>query len=239
MATNTATKKEPAQQMVLPEGRLIHHNLFVKDAYEGSGGQPGVPAYKVEMAFKKDDPELGEFFGKLQALADVTWGLPEDDNKGLLDVDGGMLISGFKDGDEMAAKREAAGKAGDAYKGCWVLRAKTIYNRYGHNAEGGAVVLGPDLEPIEAVAAAEVYPGCMGQIAVTPNTYESDVTIMENGRKKDVSIPAFSWYLAAFQKRGEGERLVSQQDHSKLFKPVGRAAAAEGAAPAGRRKRAG
>lgn len=237
MATNTATKKEPAEQIALPEGRLIHHNLFTKDAYEGASGQPGVPAYKIEMAWPKAD--LDEFFAKLQGMADNEWGLAETDPKGVLDVDGGMLISGFKDGDEMAAKREAAGKAGDAYKGCWVMRAKTIYNRYGLNADGGAAVYGPDVSPIEPVSAGEIYPGCYGCVAVTANAYQSDVTIMENGRKKDVSLPAFSYYLVAFQKTRDGDKLVSQTDTSKLFKPVGRASAAEGAAPAGRRKRAG
>ena len=53
MATPTK-KKEAKHVFALPEGRLINHSLFERDAYTPERGAPGKPMYKVELAFDKN-----------------------------------------------------------------------------------------------------------------------------------------------------------------------------------------
>lgn len=219
----TETKEAPKVHL-LPPGRLINHSLFVKDAYVDDKGREAVPSYKIEMAFEPGDVEGEGLFDELLAEAAVRhWGESAWD-----DFFAGKIKSPLLDGDKLAAKRERKGKPGDAYKGKKVLRAKTIYNKDGVDGPGGVQVFDEAVKEIGAGNMNEIYQGCFGQVAVTINCYEDND-----------GDPAMSCYLSAFQKTGDGERLVTPKDHSTLFKPVGRtAAAANGEAPA-RRRRAG
>ena len=88
-----------------PVGRLIHESLFEKDQYTTDKGKDGDPAYKIEVAFDRDDVE-GE--GTLEdALIDAVvaeWG--EAAEQQFLD---GKIRSCLIDGDELKARREEKG----------------------------------------------------------------------------------------------------------------------------------
>lgn len=203
--------------IALPEGRVINNSLFVKDQYN----EQAVPSYKIEMAFPKG--VLDAFFDQLLDAAVAKWGAGADDDQN--------LVLPILDGDKLAAKREAKGKPGDAYKGMEVIRANTIYNKNGDDAPGGIQVFGPDVSDIGPANQEAIYNGCHGILAVVISPY-----LNNDGQN------ALTLYMTAFQKTEDGERLTSPVDRSVLFKPVGRAPAAEGgeAAPeGGRRRRAG
>lgn len=217
----TKEKKPAAERFALPEGRLINESLFEKDQYNDKS----VPAYKVELAF---DPAqvLGE--GTVEdKIADAFDAAYPGKGYGQMFLDG-KLKGPFIDGNVLAAKREAKGKPGDAYKGKIVIRANTIYNKNGQDADGGIQVFAPDVSEITVVAGRDqIYNGCMGVAGVTISIYEDE----------DTALPGAKFYLCAFQKTNEGERLVSAADNSALFKPVGRPAAAAGEAPARRQRK--
>lgn len=196
--------KEPAQARLLPEGRLINHSLFELDQYIPAKGQPGTPAYKVELAFEKD--ALNDIFNACLDFAVETWGEGADED----------VIIPIIDGDNLAAKREKLNKPGDAYKGMDVVRANTIFNKDGDKAPGGIQVLAPDTSEIGPANRSEVYQGCYGKAAITFSGYTKEGTGNEPDRN------AITFYLVAFQKTKDGERLVTPKDHSNLFKPVGR-----------------
>jgi len=98
-------------------------------------------------------------------------------------------------------------------------------------------VFGPDTSEIAIANQSEIYQGCYGIAAITIKAY---VKVGTNG---DPDRHALTFYLSAFQKTKDGERLVSSSDHSKLFKAVGRAKPKEGGedggAEGGRRRRKG
>jgi len=206
-------KTKPAQQRLLPVGRLINHSLFRKDQYN----EKATPSYKVELAFDKG--ELDDFHNQCLDYANETWGAGAEDD----------VIIPIKDGDEMAAKRQKDGKSGDAYAGKDVLRANTIYNKAGDDDDGGIQVLNVDVSPIGPANSSEIYQGCLGIAAVTFGNYQDQAT----------GNNAITLYLSAFQKTADGERLVTPKDYSGLFKPVGRVPAAEEDETPIRRQRAG
>jgi len=224
-----ASFKEP---FALPEGRLINHSLFVPDVYvDPKTGKEGLPSYKVELAFDGGIIWPAEPGGELTlidrilAAADEAFGPGTRDNED--------LVIPILTGDKLAAKREAKGKEGDAYKGMDVVRANTVFNLHGERGPGGIQVFGPDVLPILPVNSAEIYRGCYGEAAITLDTYTDN-----HGN------PAVTLYLKAFQKTRDGDRLVAQSDISGLFQNHGGAAATQGeaaapAAPAaaGRRRR--
>ena len=214
------SKQEKAKVHLTPEGRVINHSLFALDQYTPAKGQSGTPAYKVELAFPKG--ALDDLFNACLDFAVDTWGEGADD----------AVIVPIKDGDDMAAKREKDGKAGDAYAGQDVIRASTQFNRHGQKGPGGTQVFDMDTSPVEIANAEVVYQGCFGKAAITMSGYTEE----KSGNN------AITFYLSAFQKTKDGDRLVSQTDHSALFKPVGRASTAEtadGEESGGRRRRAG
>lgn len=227
---------EDKTQITTPEGRLINSSLSKRDTYTPAKGEPGKPSYKIELAIPKDGEGVEDFLNALIAFADKSWpkGIPAEGWLMNIDAKTGEqhdLISGLIDGDKYAVKREKNGKAGDAYKGCWVLRANTAFDRNGvHEKDGGhagATVYNEKVELIELQSLpTEVYNGSMGQAFVTLNAYEDEKT----------GVNGISFYLSAYQKRGDGERLVSVADTSSAFKPVGRKTGGE-EKPAGRRQR--
>ena len=194
-------------RVATPEGRLINHSFFALDIFDAGGKREGKPSYKFEQAFEEDDM-IGEdrFEDRVLAACILKWG--EDIKDDFLD--GG--VRWYWDGDELAQKREKNGKPGDAYAGKIVLRGHTIYNKHGEPGEpGGIHVYDEDVEPVDAVNQDKIYRGCYGIVGVQINPYEDD-----EGRKR------VSYYLVAFQKTKDGERLATGSDGSDLFKPVGR-----------------
>jgi len=215
-----ADKKE-TKTILLPEGRVINASLFEKDQYAPEKGSPGVPSYKIELAF---DPKLvtgqGTVEDELINAACDEWGDPAED-----DFLNGVIRSPLLKGDDLAKDREERGKAGDAYKGMIVIRANTFFNLNHQDAPGGIQVYGPDVKEIGPATQNEIYPGCYGQAAVVISAYLMD-------RKRGVKF-----YLTAFQKTRDGDKLVSQANYSTLFKPVAGAGSPTADAPAGRRSR--
>jgi hypothetical protein len=219
--------KKQVEVHLLPAGRLINSSLFEMDIYKPERGEEGKPSYKIELAF---DPK--DVTGEGTIEDHVIWAL--EDAFGATaqeDYFGGKVGSPFLDGNRLAAKREAKGKPGDAYKGKIIIRAHTVFNKFGMRGPGGIAVYDLDVSKIEGANQEKIYPGCFGQAAVTISTYTDSKT----------GYPSANFYLSAFQKTAEGEKLVTPRDHSTLFKPTGRVAPAEGAAVAGtvRRQRKG
>lgn len=188
-----------AEVQTLPVGRVINCSLFKKDQFNDKS----IPKYKLELAFEKDsDADIAleemlldaadDFFGK---------GASEDED----------LVLPIIDGDKLAKKRAKKGKDGSAYEGMVIIRADTVYNKDGTDGPGGIQVFDEDVEPIEPARQGEVYPGCFGQAAVVIGKYEDD-----EGNN------ALKFYLSAFQKTGDGEKLIKAADRSGLFKPTGR-----------------
>lgn len=217
-------EKKEVKIIMFPEGRVINHSLFELDKYN----EEAKPKYTLEVAFEPDDltarvNDADSIEDELAFAGEDEWGA-----KFVEKFDAGATIVPFKNGDEMAAKREEAGKPGDAYKGKTVIRFNTIYNKDGVEGPGGAAVFLPDTSPVTAMTKGEVYQGCYGIVAATIWCYKDERT----GKY------AQKFYLSAFQKTRDGEKLVTARDHSKLFKPVGRSSAgtAEGG---GRRTRKG
>ena len=196
----------------MPVGTVINSSLFEKDKFD----ETSKAAYKVEIAFERG--ALDDVVEKLMDAADAEWGkgAGEDDD----------MIWPVLDGDKLAAKREKNGKNGDAYKGKDVIRANTIFNSHGEDGPGGVAMYNADLSKMDPVADRdEIYNGVTGSAGVKIGTYH-DKRFDRNGMK---------FYLTAFQKVADGERIGGNTDHSALFKPVGRT---EGEAPK-RRSRAG
>ena len=207
------TERQEKKTILTPVGRLINEALFEKDQFNDEA----TACYKVEMAFPWDD--VNDLEDALQDHAEEKWG----DDAGRDYVEG-RIISPLLDGDKLAARREEKGKPGDAYKGMAVLRAHTLFNKHGQDAPGGVAVYGPDVGEIGPANRQEIYPGCYGQAALTIGTYDDSRT----------SDHALMFYLSAFQKIKDGERLMTARDFSEVFKPVGRE---EGSGLTRRRKR--
>jgi hypothetical protein len=207
----------------LPEGRLINHSLFELDTYESPNGKKGDPRYTIEMVFPKaatkEGGELDDFMNAIMDGADAKWGKKE----WVLSTDSPKdfnLNVALKDGDKYAAKREEAGKKGDAYKGMWILRAHTIFDKNGARfGTNGAQVYDASGDTVDEIGktlgnTGRIWQGCYGQLVVTLNFYEDD-----DGDK------CVSYYMAAFARTGGDEkkdRLASSADLSGAFKPVGR-----------------
>ena len=206
------TERQEKKTILTPIGRLINESLFEKSQFD----EKSTPVYTLEMAFPWDDVEVLD--KELAAHAVEKWGTEAE-----ADYFDEKIISPILDGDKLAARREEKGKPGDAYRGLAIVRAKTMYNKHGQDAPGGIQVFGPDVEEIGPANRQEIYPGCYGQAALKIATYDD--------RGGD---HALMFYLHAFQKIKDGERLITAQDYSEVFKPVGRE---EGSGPARRRKR--
>ena len=188
-----------------PVGRLIHESLFEKDQYTTDKGKDGDPAYKIEVAFDRDDVEGdGTIEDGIMDAVVAEWG--EAAEQQLLD---GKIKTCLIDGEELKARREEKGKNGDAYAGKLVMRASTKFNKHGQDAPGGVQVYDEDVQEIGPATRDQIYPGCLVQVGLVFSCY-------------DVQGKGVKAYLVAVQKVGEGEKLVSQADHSTLFKPAAR-----------------
>lgn len=212
--------KKEVEKIALPEGCLTNQSLFVKDIYKDPvTGKEGPPSYKCEVAIPMSDCDAVE--EKLAAFAVEKWGAGAD--TGYFD---GKIRSPFLDGDKKAAEREEKGKEGNAYKGCYVVRAHTNFNLQGQDGPGGIQVFDPEVQPIDPVASGAIYPGCYGIALVSIGAYISSET----------NTKSLMFYLSAFQKTRDGDPLISSADHSQAFKPVGRD---QDGGTGGRRRREG
>ena len=225
MARAPQKEEAPATiEFLLPRGRLINHSLFEKDAFD----EKSVPSYKCEIALDPKEPGLDDIINRMYDAVCAFFNLPGEPP---LDIDNRdsnkAIITPFLDGDTMAAKRAEKGKQGDAYKGMYVVRTNTIYNRFGQDAPGGATVFDEDVGEVTIANADKLYPGCYVQVAVALGFYVNDKT----------SQKACKFYLKAVQKVGDGERLIQAKDYSQVFKPVGRTAAAPAEGGGVRRRR--
>lgn len=209
-----ADEKAKLDTFVLPEGRVINHSLFTKDKFNDKS----TAAYKIEIAIPEDSEAIAELEDKLFDAADLQWGAGAGDDED--------LVLPLIDGNKLALKREKKGKEGTAYKGMVVIRASTIYNKDGLDGPGGIQVFDEDAEPVEPARQGLIYPGCYGIVGVNIGFYQTDE-----------GDNALKFYLAAFQKTRDGERLVKASDRSSLFKPVGREGGAKAGGAEGRRRR--
>jgi len=217
------TEKKAVKRYTLPEGQVTYDNMLEKTVFKDGDK----PKYKVELRF---DPKLVTGAGTIEdALIDAAcdkWG--DGAEKQFLE---GKILSPILDGDKLAARRVEDGKSGDFYAGYSIIRPTTQFNRDGQDAPGGISVYAPDVSPIEAVNhRKEIYAGVWGIAAVTIFTY-----LDSRGDK------AVGFYLEAFQKTKDGERLIAPVDRSTLFKPMARTTAAPtgGDTSGTRRRRAG
>lgn len=202
------------QTFLLPEGRVINASLFEKDTYTDAQGNAGKPSYKIEVAFDPIDVEgEGTIEDALIEVACEKWGDGAEE-----DYLEGRMRTPLLDGDKLAARREAKEKPGDAYKGKLVVRAHTLFNKDGEDAPGGIQVWNDDdpVGPIIAAQREQVYAGCYGIVAVTIGTYTTKDPVSGD------EVPALMFYLSAFQKTKDGERLMTPKDTSTLFTPSGR-----------------
>lgn len=199
-------EKTETKYLNLPPGRIINMSLFEKDQFKDDAS----PSYKLELAFTKD-PDVLEDGGVFAAILEALAGAFTEPADGFtLNIDGGPYVSGILDGDKLAAKREAAGKVGDAYKNMWVIRSSTQFNKNGDNAAGGIAVYDEDVKEISAVNQSDIYRGCC---AVAKVSIKATDIFGSDG---------VTFYLSAVQKVADGERLTSPVDHAGAFKPVGR-----------------
>lgn len=195
----TAIKEKAEVVLLDAEGRGINLSLFERDAFQNdSGGAPGKPMYKAEMAYDTKDAE--EIENTLADFAEKVWGKGAGDQ--YLNGENGFIRT-FIEGDVLAKAREEKGKEGTAYKGKLILRVKTGFNKDGAEGPGGSRVFGPDLSPIGEMEGnkADVYNGCFGKIAVTMKEYK------DYPRRGDKGI---TLYLSAFQKTRDGTPLRAE-----------------------------
>lgn len=209
MSEETTTSKA----FVLPEGRLINAALFVKDVYKDpETGQEGNPRYKVELAIDPDAPGfMGEGTEEEPTVEDrIVWAAEDKwGEAGVKAFDNGDLVTPFIKGDKLAEDREERGKKGDAYKGKIVVRADTKYNKDGEDGPGGVSVYRADLTEIDPADRAEIYRGCFGIAQVTCWAYKNN-----RGEK------CVKFYLTAFQKSRDGEKLSTGADRRSLFSKI-------------------
>ncbi len=199
----------------LPEGRLINEALFVKDVYKDEDGKEGTPKYKVELVFPKDNSELrGEGTDDEPTVEDRIYAavVEEWGDKGADAFEAGEVRLPFIDGDVYAEDRVDRGKKGDAYEDTWIVRADTIYNLDGDVEPSGISVYDEDLEAIAPANKSAIYRGCYGIAGVTIYCYKDSVY-----KKKCVKF-----YLSAFQKSKDGEKISSGGDKSSLFSKLGK-----------------
>lgn len=230
-----ADKKEQ-KIILLPVGRLINGSLFERDIYTDPITKAvGKPLYKVEMAY--DPAALEDIYSKpadpVSLYDEFQWAAEEKWGAGIiLDVDAKTrdesdeaVETPVLKGDKLAAAREAKGKKGDAYKGKLIIRASTQYNKHGEADVGGVQAFLPDRSEASVATQGEFYNGSLGILAVT-----IEAKLNPQGDK----IVKF-WFVA-YQKTGDGERLMVSRDTSSLFQAVGKAPG--GDAPATRKRRA-
>ena len=212
----------------LPEGRGINLHLFVRQVYKDPRtGQEGNPNYSVEMAYPKPGEGETDILDPLEAYCMDVLREQFGGEKVNQYLENGWVRIPIKDGDKKAARREANGKAGDAYKGMWIISSSTQFNWQGNADAGGIDVFDHDVNMVNANGnvievdengqriiterkSVAPYNGCMGIIAVKGKGYEGT----SDGGDPYIGVVL---YLEAFQMTGPGERLASAPNRAGLF----------------------
>lgn len=226
---STTAAKTAAKVYLLPAGRLLVANVFERDIYkDGETGAEGKPKYKLVLGFNpKDVTGEGTIEDDMADALAAAYGDAVADEWLLGEKTRPDRIRPMKDGDAIAAEREAKGKESNT-KGMLVISADTIWNKDGEEGPGGIDVYGPDTAPVTVLNKSEIYPGCFGIAAVTLSVYK------DYPRKGDRGVKC---YLKAFQKTADGTPFKATSNNAGLFKPVTPAAGAPGEAGAGVRRR--
>ena len=198
----------------MPEGRLINGHVFVRTVYKDEKGREGSAKYSTETVYPQpvgdEESVLKDFEDYLYNILVATFGAEKVET---YDANGWIRWP-IKDGNKKAARREANGKSGEAYKGHDIVSASSLFNKDGDPAEGGIDVFDENVEDIAPVNKSQVWNGCMGIVAVKAKAYEGTT---------DSDDPFISCvlYLEAFQKTGDGERLAMASNRSSLFQKHG------------------
>ena len=212
--------EDASKDIKLEEGRLINHSMFIKDQFNEQAN----PSYKVEMVYEPDD--LDSLYDACYDFAEDQWG------EGAADEDAELHIP-ILDGDKLARKREKKGKSGDAYEGKLVVRATTIFNKHGEDDVGGVQVFN---ESVKDADKSEIYRGSHGHMVISLGHYQKD---KEDEDGDPYQINAITFYLQAYQKTRDGDKLASSTDRKQLFKPVGKKKSDEKSGGGGRKRRKG
>lgn len=171
-----AQEKNP-YRFTLQEHRLSYVTLKTPKAFE----EGDTPKYGVTVLIPKDHPDADKVLNKLQECY--------DENKSKHFKTMAMNHKNFwyplRDGDEFADEQEAKGKDGEAYRGCYYIKAASL-NQVPVYDENGEDVLELD----------EVKSGDYGRISMTLWPYS----------KKGVGITV---YLNSAKKTADGEPLGS------------------------------
>ena len=196
-----------AETFVMPEGRLINGHFFARATFTDEQGREGKPMYKSEAAYPDDDTTLEGFKDYLWDTMVETYGTAAVD---LANAEN-RIDWPIRNGDKLKARREAKGKAGDAYGGMEIVRASSLFNKDGFAADGGIDVYDEQAEEIPAVKQNTIYNGCQVIVALKAKSYSRV--------DRDIEYLSCALYLEAVQKTDEGDRLQAQTDRSGLFQP--------------------
>ena len=189
--------------LISPTGILGFHSLFAKDSWrDEKTGAESTPRYKADVLLDPDD--TGELWDAIYEVATVATGKSEEDIEAAI-THGGFSVP-LKDGDQIARDREAQGKSADLVKGKEILRAGTVFNANGDNAEGGVFIVDQDAKEVKWDRSGMLYPGCKVRMSVTFGYYK-------NGTNEGVTA-----YLNGVQFVEDGERVG--QDKSGMFSPM-------------------
>ncbi len=192
----------------LPAGRLTHHSMFVRDIYTPTKGAPAEPSYKIEMLWHKD-ADIGIIEDIILEAIEDEWGeLTQEEADDILAGKSDEYSSPLKDGNKYI--RKEPDKNREVYEDGKYLRAKTKFNKHGDDDAGGIMVYNEDMDELQATDQKQVYSGSYGRMAVTTNAYVDSKT-----DKRSISF-----YLSAYQRTKDGDRLAVQRDHSTLFGKV-------------------
>ena len=201
-------EKKGNDAVTLPIGRLTFHSMFVRDVYKPKKGAEGEPMYKAEMVWHDADA--------IAAINDIILDVIEEEWGTLTDEEADEIIAGksakflspLKSGDKYAAKEPDKNR--EVYEGGFFLRTHTKFNKHGQPEVGGIMIYNESLEEVEATEQETIYGGQTGRLCVVPHTYIEEKT----GNK------CVTFFLTAYQRVADGDRLVSPRDYSSLFQKV-------------------
>ena len=211
MSDETQATASTSECFVMPEGRGINLHIFQRQVYKSEKGGAGDPKYSVEMVYPRPTSGADDV---LRDFEDYIWNcLVEKYGEETVKAhdNAGTIRWPIKDGDKKKARREAKGKPGDAYGGMNVVSASSLFNFEGNPSDGGIEVLDEAVKTIEPVNQGKVYNGCFGIVALKAKPYEG------SDAGTDTDFISCALYLEAFQKTGEGEKLMQVTSRSNLF----------------------
>lgn len=173
----TKTEKDPFK-LVLSSHRVSYVTLKEPKAFE-----EGKPAkYSVTYLIPKDHPDVERIKKVIKAMYEAN---KEGHFKGL-PFTSPKIDSPLRDGDEYADEKEAEGKDGEAYRGCYYLLASSTSQPKAFDVDKQDIL---DLD--------EVYSGCYCRGLIKGWAY-NNTTYKKRG---------FSFFLESVLKTADGDRL--------------------------------